>query len=117
FFRRGFNYKLKPAQHSCSQGSKTTVIGKMDDLLKFSDDAMIDTWHKSGIKKPRITWADNKAWLDSRIVRGDKFGIATDPKTLPPVRNGYIPGVPNGYFTAREYEYLISKGIEVLLMH
>ncbi len=91
----------------------TTVIGRMDDLVKYADNASIDTWHKSGIFGSRVTWAQNKAWLDARILRGDKFSIATNPTSLPSVINGYVPGMPNGYFTARELQYLNSKGIKV----
>jgi hypothetical protein len=97
-------------------GIKTTVIGRMDDLLKYADDVSIDTWHKSGILGQRVTWAQNRAWLDARIARGDAFGIATDISKLPSVKNGYIPGVPNGYFTAREFDYLMGRGIRVTIM-
>jgi len=38
--------------------------------------------------------------------------LTTDPSTLPPVSGGYIPGQPNGYFTARELEHLRKNGIE-----
>jgi len=99
----------------------TTVIGRMKDLERFSDDPAIDTWAKSGrIPKPvdpPVTWAENRAWLDARIARGDKFGIASDPATLPPVRGGYIAGQPNGYFTARELQYLQDQGITPAPMH
>jgi hypothetical protein len=97
-----------------------TVIGKLDDLKKFDDLADIDSWRKSGripkTSDPPVTWAENKQWLDERIARGDQFGLATDPEALPAVKAGYIPGKPNGYFTAREREYLESLGIEILKM-
>lgn len=50
-----------------------------------------------------------------KIARGDKFGIATDPATLPPVVNG-MSTEPNGYFTARELDLLKKRGIEVIEM-
>ena len=100
--------------------SVTTVIGRIDDLQQFDDTPNVDTWRRSGriptSADPPVTWEENKKWLDERIARGDKFGIATDPSKLPPVRGGYIPGVPNGYFTARELEYLRSRGIDILEM-
>ena len=98
----------------------TTVIGRLDDVKQFDDDADIDTWTRSGrtlgVCAGPVTWAENRKWLDVRIARGDRFGIATNPATLPAVRGGYVPGVPNGYFTARELEYLKSRGIEILDM-
>jgi RHS repeat-associated protein len=92
-----------------------TAIGKMEDLKKFDAIPNIDTWRKTGRKpgpgEPQVTWSENKLWLQERIDRGDKFIIATDPSTLPPVMGGYIPGTPNGYFTARELDYLMKQGI------
>lgn len=52
-----------------------------------------------------------------RVARGDTFGIATDPRTLPPVRGGFIEGTPNGYFTARELDFLRGLGIEPTPMY
>ena len=102
-------------------GNTTTVIGRMQDLDQFADNPSIDTWAKSGRipggGEPPVTWAENQTWLDERICRGDDFGIATDPTTLPPVKGGYIPGQPNGYFTARELEYLLQQGIDVQPMY
>jgi RHS repeat-associated protein len=99
----------------------TTVIGRMQHLERFANNPAIDTWAKSGripgTGASPVTWAENKAWLDARITRGDKFGIATDPVTLPPVKGGFIPGQPNGYFTARELDYLKGRGINVQPMH
>jgi RHS repeat-associated protein len=96
----------------------TTVIGRMDDLKKFDADPNIDTWWKSGrvpkAGEPPVTWKENEAWLRERVDRGDSFAIATDPATLPPVRGGYRPGQPNGYFTARELETLEGWGVEVV---
>ena len=65
-----------------------------------------------------LTYRDGKktkhaSTKDERIARGDKFAIATDPAILPPVKGGYISGQPNGFFTARELEYLQSKGVTV----
>jgi RHS repeat-associated protein len=119
-----FSLELLPASgagaipaRTISCEKTTTVIGRMQDLGKFADDPAIDTWAKSGrlpgVGDPPVTWAENKAWLDTRIARGDTFGIATDPLTLPPVKGGYIPGQPNGYFTARELEYLRERNISV----
>ena len=93
-----------------------TVIGRMDDLDRFSRDPLMDTWGKSGRmpgpgERP-VTWAENEAWLRARVAHGDTFAIATNPATLPPVRGGFIPGTPNGYFTARELAFLRSLGIE-----
>lgn len=96
----------------------TTVIGRFDDLRKFNDDPNIDTWLKSGrtsgTENGPVTWLENRAWLDARIERGDSFAIATDPATLPEVAGGYVPGKPNGYFTARELRYLQELGINVV---
>ncbi len=88
-----------------------TVIGRMHDLVQFDKDPDIDTWRKSGIKPPpgqQVTWFQNRDWLDERIARGDCFGIATDPRTLPPITgpNSYIRNQPNGWFTAKELDYL-----------
>jgi RHS repeat-associated protein len=108
----------KIAQSASGAGSsQTTVIGRMDDLIQFDKDPLIDTWRKSGIPGKGITWPQNRAWLDARIARGDRFGIATNPNTLPPVLNGYIPGVPNGYFTAREFDYLMKQGVSIMHMY
>lgn len=97
-----------------------TVIGKLEDLIQFDDMDDIDTWRKSGripaSHSHPVTWAENKQWLDDRLARGDQFGIGTNPAVLPPVKGGYIPGKTNGYFTARELEYLESLGIEILKM-
>lgn len=102
-------------------GQMTTVIGRMKDLGKFAGDPAVDTWAKSGripgVGGPPVTWAENAKWLTERVVRGDKFGIATNPATLPPVRGGYIPGTPNGYFTARELDFLRRLGIDPIRMH
>lgn len=99
-------------------GRMTTIIGRMKDLEQFADDPSVDTWAKSGRipgpGEPAVSWSENQAWLEQRIARGDLFGIATDPAALPPVSGGYIPGTPNGYFTARELDYLIGKGISLL---
>ncbi|MDC1142324.1 polymorphic toxin-type HINT domain-containing protein [Planctomycetota bacterium] len=98
---------------------KTTVIGRMDDVQHelFHGDPGIDSWAKSG-RIPGdgdipVDWFENRAWLKERIRRGDDFLLATDRSTLPPVKNGYVPGKPNGYFTARELEFLESQGVNV----
>jgi hypothetical protein len=95
----------------------------MSDLEKFGPDPSIDTWAKSGkIPVPGdapVTWAENRTWLEARVARGDKCGIATDAKTLPPVVGGvggYKPGVPNGCVTARELAFLRGLGIEPIAM-
>ena len=97
-----------------------TVIGRMDDLKAFDGIPadVIDTWRKSG-RIPRnmddqVTWAENLAWLKERIARGDIFGLATDPHNLPPLVNGRIPGVSNGYFTTKKLAFLRKSGIDVL---
>ncbi len=93
-----------------------TAIGRMEDLRKFDGDPNVDTWHKSGRVprpgEPAVTWPENRKWLDERIDRGDEFWITTHPSTLPPVKGGYVPGVPNGYFTAKELNHLNSRGIK-----
>jgi hypothetical protein len=63
-------------------------------------------------KHDNISWKTNKNWLQERIDRGDNFLISTNPRTLPDADN-YIPGVPNGVFTARELRYLKRRGISV----
>ena len=87
------------------------------DLLKFDGDTHVDYWWKSGrIPGPgdrEVRWSENRAWLDARIRRGDDFGLATNPATLPPVTGGYTEGDPNGYFTARELYYLRRLGVIV----
>jgi hypothetical protein len=114
---RGF-YSLFPIPELVvSTNPRMTVIGRLSDLTNFNNDPLIDTWLKSGriplIGEPPVTWTENRTWLDVRIARGDLFGIATDPAILPPVINGYIPGTPNGYFTATELDYLNKAGIVV----
>lgn len=106
------------AEILAEQQKVTTVIGRMDDLAKYDEITDVDTWRKTG-RTPdpadpnQVTWKENQAWLDHRIDRGDNFGIATDPATLPPVLDGYIKDVPNGYFTRKELEYLLKKEIDV----
>ncbi|MBX3445015.1 MAG: hypothetical protein KF774_21625 [Planctomyces sp.] len=96
----------------------TTVIGRMDDLKRFDGIPNVDTWHKTGRmpgpNDPPVSWTENKSWLDARIQRGDNFGLATDPLTLPPTRLPLpLPDpMPSGYFTARELDYLRKMGIE-----
>ena len=73
---------LVAAETTAAGGSQTTVIGRMEHLEQFADNPAVDTWAKSGRipapGEPPVTWAENKAWLDERIARGDQFGIATD---------------------------------------
>ncbi|MGB9992960.1 RHS repeat-associated core domain-containing protein, partial [Pseudoduganella rhizocola] len=93
-----------------------TAIGRMEDLQRVANDSGIDSWAKSGRipgagEKP-VTWAENRRWLQDRIDRGDSFIILTNPSSLPSVRGGYVPGSPNGYFTARELQYLNQQGIK-----
>ena len=61
----------------------TTVIGRMDDLVRFDNMDGFDTWRKSGrIPKPGeppIRIPENRLWLQERIDRGDTFAIATRP--------------------------------------
>lgn len=93
-----------------------TIIGRVEDLKRFEGIAGIDTWLRSGrlpgIGDPPVTWMENQRWLDDRIARGDDFGIATNPETLPKVAGGFVRGYPNGYFTAKELRHLQSVGIE-----
>ncbi len=100
-----------------NNGCGITAIGRMEDLRSVDNLKNVDTWQKTGripgAHDPKVTWKENKKWLDERIDRGDRFIILSDPKSLPPVKNGYIPGSPNGYFTARELEYLQSRNIKV----
>ena len=97
-----------------------TVIGRVADLRRFGGDPAVDTWLKTGriprTGEPPVIWAENLVWLEERIVRGDAFGLATDPAALPSVRSGFVPGSPNGYFTARERDLLNSRGIPLLSM-
>jgi hypothetical protein len=80
---------------------------------------LIDTWRKSG---PQVvgrlpTWKyENLPWISERIGRGDSFGIATDPATLPPLSGGFQSGVANGYFTRRELHLLDSLDITPVWM-
>ena len=93
-----------------------TVIGKLEDVQRFHGLPGYDTWWLSGRTpqpgEPYVTWPENKRWLEERIARGDTFGIATDPATLPPIIGGYEPDQPNGYFTTLELRLLRSRGIE-----
>ena len=95
----------------------TTAIGRLADLARFDGDPDVDTWRKSGRRPgpggPPILWPENVAWLQFRIDRGDDFALATDAAALPPVAGGYHPGTPNGYFTARELQYLTRRGVPV----
>jgi len=80
-----------------------------------------DHWGKSGRipapGEPKVSLQENRAYIDARIARGDKFAIATDPKTLPHPARGWVQNQPNGYYTAWELNYLKQKGIPVSLMH
>lgn len=93
-----------------------TIIGRWEDLKHFDAENEVDTWLRSGripkAGEPPVAWLENRLWLDERIARGDAFGLATDPVNLPDVVGGFVPGQPNGYFTARELNYLRSRGIE-----
>lgn len=99
---------------SFQSSNMKTAIGRMETLLKYSDDVNIDTWHKSGPDilpgKDKITWPQNKKWLDKRIERGDTFIMTMDPKDLP---TEYIEGSPNGWFTKMEYDHLIKKNAKI----
>lgn len=101
---------------AAGDGPITTVIGRMQDLERFTGVPGYDTWTMSGripaAGEPPVIWDENMEWLAHRIARGDNFAIDTDPATLPPVKNGFIPGKLNGYFTAREYLFLRQIGIQ-----
>lgn len=88
---------------------RATAIGKMDVLKMFDDVPNVDTWHKSGRiprgNDPQISWAENRAWLQQRIDRGDTFIMTMDPAKLPA---SHIKGSPNGWFTKLEYDYLMK---------
>jgi RHS repeat-associated protein len=92
-----------------------TAIGRMDDLTKYDDVINVDTWRKSG-RIPstngggKVTWPENRKWLQERIDRGDTFIMTMDPKNLP---TEYIPNSPNGWFTKLEYDYLIKKEAKI----
>jgi hypothetical protein len=62
----------------CAMAAKevtTTAIGKMKDLKAVAENPAIDSWAKSGRMpgpgEPRVSWAENRAWLQERIERGD----------------------------------------------
>lgn len=107
--------------HNCTSkkpdipwSGRVTVIGRMPDLenIFFAMEDAIDTWWKSGrIPGPddrMVSRAENKAWLEERINRGDRFALMSDPNTLSDTR---VPGVPNGYFTWLETQWLAEYGI------
>lgn len=110
----------KPLPQMVSEPVQTTVIGRMPHLERFANDSLVDTWAKSGripgIRDGPVLWPENEYWLIERILRGDKFGIATDPATLPG-RLGYKIGQANGYFTWKELDFLQRMGIDVTPMY
>ena len=87
----------------------------MDKLKEYDAYSNVDTWHKSGrIPKPgekRVSWSENRQWLDERIKRGDTFIMTMDPKDLP---TEYIDGNPNGWFTKLEYDHLIKNKAKII---
>ena len=93
---------------------QTTAIGRMDDLAKYDGYQNVDTWRKSGrlpgAGDKKVSWTENRKWLDERIKRGDTFIMTVDPKTLP----DYVKDVPNGSFTKMEYNYLVKKGATII---
>lgn len=96
-----------------------TAIGRMDALKKYDGYSNVDSWKKTG-RKPgstgeKVTWTENRKWLQDRIDRGDVFIMSIDPKTLPPVKGGFVPNQPNGYFTAREFDMLKKQGAKIIL--
>jgi hypothetical protein len=92
-----------------------TVIGRMDDLKAFDDIPadVIDTWRKTGLGD-NVPWAVNRGWILDRFKRGDSFAIATDPRLLPEIVNGFKAGGRDGYFTAREFDLLKKLGVDVI---
>ncbi len=102
--------------HNCGGSGITTAIGRMDDLKKFDLDVKFDSWRKSGRRpsngEPAVTLPENRKWLQDRIDRGDKFILATDPASLPPLRGGYKANEPNGWFTTWELSVLNQQGIK-----
>ena len=59
--------------------------------------------HQAAVLNGQVSWSQNRQWLDERVLRGDTFGLATDPASLSRV---HIPEVPNGYLTFRELRHL-----------
>ena len=113
-----FAPKILKGTKGLAEAENFTAIGRMNDLEKYDKMLNVDTWRKSG-RIPEagarpVTWAENKQWLQDRIDRGDTFILSTDPKTLPPVRGGYVEGQPNGYFTARELKYLEDNKAKII---
>lgn len=96
-----------------------TAIGRMDALKKYDGYSNVDSWKKTGTKPgstgEKVTWTENRKWLQDRIDRGDVFIMSIDPKTLPPVKGGFVPNQPNGYFTAREFDMLKKQGAKIIL--
>jgi hypothetical protein len=92
-----------------------TVIGRMDDLKAFDDIPadVIDTWRKTGLGD-NVPWSVNRNWILDRFRRGDSFSIATDPRSLPKILDGYKAGGRDGYFTAREFDLLKKLGVDVI---
>jgi hypothetical protein len=100
-----------------------TVIGRMEDIGSplFHWDPRVNTWWKTGNVPGRglegdgpagtlPTWPENRAWLDRWIAAGHSFAVTTPANEM---SEEYVPGVPNGNFTYREVQYIMSKGIEV----
>jgi hypothetical protein len=92
-----------------------TVIGRMDDLKAFDDIPadIVDTWRKTGLGD-NVPWEVNRDWILDRFRRGDSFAIATDPRSLPEIVNGFKAGGRNGYYTAREFDLLKKLGVDVI---
>ncbi len=91
-------------------GRRVTVIGRMEDVRRFSDNPLVDNWDKSGPPGPFLI-GNNRRWIEERIARGDIFVLATNPLEL---SNKFIPGVSNGYYTFQELKWLSRAGVEVM---
>ena len=89
-----------------------TIIGREPDIAGFAGTPGIDTWIDSGLPVYGRTpsWAENQAWLQERIDRGDSFYLATPESEISPK---FVADVPNGHFTWKELQFLRQLGIPV----
>jgi len=98
-----------------------TVIGQMPDVGDdtFHLDGDINTWWKtgripnrglSGDGTSRVTWAENRKWLEDWIAKGTTFALVTPESELSTV---YVRGEPNGFGTYQEIQYLRDNDIPI----
>ena len=90
-------------------GQRVTVIGRMHDVNKFTENSMVDSWAKSAPSGP-FRVRKNREWIMERVKRGDAFVLASDRKGLSSVP---VEGVGNGYYTFLELKWLEKAGVEV----